>query len=274
LKELFSFGHISIYFFGVTVALGALAGILLASREAKKQGIPEGPFFDVLLYTLLGGFLGARLVYILAYDSSYYFANPLEIIFINNGGLSIHGGILGGVFSGIWRIKKHQLSLWQIADIIAPALILGQAIGRIGCDVFGIPMAEPYFWGVKVNGILVHPAQVYELILDYLLFAYLWLRRTSASYQGQIFVHYLIGFSIIRGIVEFFRFNPTVFGFLSVSHLLSIVGIIAGLILAAYLKKTYPLEKNKEKSASPLSTLLFTALLIIVSTAIYYFVQG
>jgi len=273
-KEVFSIGPIHIYFFGIMIALGMLAGILLASKEAKKLGIPEDPFFDLLVSVLLGGFIGARLIYVLVYNPTYYWTDPLEIIRINAGGLSIHGGILGGVLVGLWRIKKHRLSLWQIADVIAPALILGQAIGRIGCDVFGIPMIKPYFWGVQVNGSLVHPAQVYEFILDYLLFAYLWSKRLSAQYQGQIFVNYLIGFSLIRGIVEYFRTNPTVFDFLSVSYLLSFAGIAAGLILRQYLKKHYPLKTPPFKWSSAVYSFFASILLIILSAAIYYFVQG
>lgn len=274
MKELISFGHFSIYLFGVTIAVGMLVGILLAGKEAKRLGLPEDPIFDVIIYALLAAILGARLVYILVYDPAYYFANPLEIVRINAGGLSIHGGILGGVLIGIWRAKKHHLDLWQIADLLAPAIILGQAIGRIGCDVFGLPMANPYFWGVEVDGTIVHPAQVYEFILDYFLFAWLWLRRNSARYRGQIFVHYLIGFSVIRSIIELFRSNPEVFGFLSVSYLLSIIGIIVGLMLRHYLKKRYPLEVEKQESTSALPTILITILLIVVSTSLYYFIQG
>ncbi|NLI93291.1 MAG: prolipoprotein diacylglyceryl transferase [Peptococcaceae bacterium] len=272
--KLFSIWHFSIYLFGLTIVIGMLAGIFLAAKEGKRLGLSEDAIFDIILYSIIGGIVGARLVYVLVYDPSYYFANPLEILHINAGGLSIHGGILGGVLIGVWRVKKYKLNLWQVADVLAPALILGQAIGRIGCDVFGIPMVRPYFWGVLVNGILVHPAQVYEFILDYFLFAWLWLRRNSASYRGQIFVHYLIGFSIIRGIVELFRFNPQVFGFLSVSHLLSMAGILIGLILRNYLKKRYPLEFVKERSTPVVMTLLITILLAAASIGIYYFIRS
>lgn len=272
--ELFSIGHLSIYLFGVTVAVGMLVGIMLAGREAKRLKLPEDAVYDVILYSVLGGIVGARLVYILVYDPSYYFANPLEIFRINTGGLSIHGGIMGGFLLGIWRVRNYKLDLWQMADLLAPALILGQAIGRIGCDVFGLTMTKPYSWGVEFNGALVHPAQVYEFTLDYILFAWLWLRRNSVSYRGQVFVHYLIGFSVIRSIVELFRSNPEVFGFLSVSHLLSIAGIIAGLMLQQYLKKRYPLEAGNEQSSSAATTILVAVSLIAASTAVYYFVQG
>lgn len=272
--QLFSIGHFSIYLFGVTIAVGMLAGMLLTAKEAKRAGLSEDAVFDVVLYSIIGGIVGARLVYILVYDPAYYLTNLLEILRINNGGLSIHGGILGGVLLGVWRTKKLKLDLWQIADLLAPALILGQAIGRVGCDVFGIPMSNPFFWGVELNGTLVHPAQVYELTLDYLLFAWLWLRRYSANYKGQIFVHYLLGFSIIRSVVELFRANPEILSILSVSHLLSVAGIIVGLLLQQYLKKHYPLAPVKQSPTPVLPTILVTVLLITLSTVLYYFVQG
>lgn len=274
MKEIFSIGHFSIYFFGVTVGVGMLVGILLAMKEAHRRGIAGDPFFDVVLVSLVGGIIGARLIYILVYNPTYYFSNPIEIFRINAGGLSIHGGILGGILVGLWRVKKQQLSLWEVADVIAPALILGQAIGRIGCDVFGVPMLKPYFWGIEVNGVLVHPAQAYEFILDYLLFAYLWSKRLSARYQGQIFVHYLIGFSVIRGIVEYFRTNPTVFDFLSVSYLLSFAGIATGLVLCHYLKKHYSIERSSFKRPSAVYPFLVSVLMIIASITLYYLIQG
>lgn len=272
--ELFSIGHFSVYLFGVTIAAGMLAGIFLISREAKRLGIHEETVYDITLYSLLGGVIGARIVYVLVYNPGHYIASPLDIIRINAGGLSIHGGILGGIIMGIWRVRKHQLDLWRLADLFAPALILGQAIGRIGCDVFGIPMANPYFWGVAVNGTLVHPAQIYELILNFTLFAWLWLKRNSANYKGEVFVHYLIWFSVIRSIVELFRSNPEVLGWLSVSHLLSIAGILAGLVLHIYLKKRFPLHGNKVQTAYIIKTIAVTTLMIFASTGLYYLLQG
>lgn len=128
--KLFSIGHFSIYLFGLTIVIGMLAGIFSAAKEAIRLDLSEDAIFDIILYSIIGGIVGARLVYILVYDPSYYFANPLEILHINAGGLSIQGGILGGVLIGAWRVRKHHLNLWQIANVFAPALILGQAIGE------------------------------------------------------------------------------------------------------------------------------------------------
>ncbi|MDK2824608.1 MAG: phosphatidylglycerol---prolipoprotein diacylglyceryl transferase [Clostridia bacterium] len=277
MKELFSLGPFSFHFFGVMIAIGVLTGYYLALKEARRKNINEDLVANLILFSILGGFLGARLGFIVFYNPGYYLARPLEILFINEGGLSIHGGILGGMLTGIGYIKAKKLPLFKSADALIPALILGQAIGRVGCDVFGIPMTKVFFWGVNVDNVIVHPAQVYEFVLDYLLFGYLWLKRLNLRYDGQLLVNYLIIFPIIRSIVELFRTNPTVFGMFSISHLLSIILIISGLILRSILiKKPLPLKvENPPVSRTQLiNTILVTFVLIIVSLTIFYLVQG
>ncbi|KJS19681.1 MAG: hypothetical protein VR72_17630 [Clostridiaceae bacterium BRH_c20a] len=277
MKILFSVGPFSIHFFGAMIAVGILIGYFVALKEAKRKGLDEEILANLVLYTILSGIIGARLGYIAFYDPLYYLANPKEIFFINSGGLSIHGGIIGGVLTGLLYAKKKSLQIWKTADAIVPALILGQAIGRIGCDVFGVPMSEPFFWGIKINNSILHPAQVYEFTLDYILFGYLWLRRMNIKYDGQLFVNYLLFFPVIRSLVELFRDNPTVWGFLSVSHLLSIALFASGLILRQYLIKHQSLEIKVEE---PISMKKITQIVILVflsiisSLVIFYLVQG
>ncbi len=274
MKLLFDFGFFEVYFFGAMVALGALAGILLTVWQARRKGLPPDKALDLTVWTLLGGIVGARLGYILFYSPMYYVQNPLDIVMIQNGGLSIHGGILGGSLVAIYYIKRNKLPLWQFADILAPSLILGQAIGRIGCDVFGIPMEGVYPWGVWVGGTLVHPVQIYEVLLDYSLFAYLWLKRDRAKYQGQIFVHYLIGYALIRGAVEFLRTNPVIIDPFSVSHLLSLITIAAGFFLSLALKTRYPLPPVMQKKSGMVTTIVITAIGMILSVLLFFSVQG
>ncbi|GAW92643.1 prolipoprotein diacylglyceryl transferase [Calderihabitans maritimus] len=275
MKQVLTIGPIHIYFFGLMIALGALTAIILFVREAKHKGLNHRLLLDGALYSLLGGIVGARLVYVLVYNPAYYLANPMEIIFINKGGLSIHGGILGGFLVGYLFIKSHKLPFWEVADTVAPALILAQGIGRVGCDVFGAPMGTPLPWGVTVDGVLLHPAQVYEFLLDYLLFAYLWLKRTRASYSGQVFLHYLIGYSLIRGIVEFTRTNPVVYGPFTVAHLMSAIGIVIGLILIWRRKQEAQPKASATSSTINLwGTSLTTLLLMVGSLLVYYGVQG
>lgn len=271
---LFSIGPLTFYFFGLMIAVGASVGIYIFTREAKRKGLDHKVLMDIAIYSLIGGIIGARITYILVYNPSYYFANPIKILHITEGGLSIHGGILGGVLVGYWFLKRHKMPIWETLDIVAPALIIAQGISRIGCDVFGGPISSALPWGVEKYGEYLHPAQAYEFLLDYLLFGYLWLRLKKPSYSGQVFIHYLIGFLVIRGIVEFTRVNPMVFGPFSVSHVMSLIGIIIAFILIKYRKKHKLInQENVIKTNEYLKTGFFVLIMMAVSLLIYYFVQ-
>lgn len=275
MKPLFSFGPVTIHFFGLMIAIGAIAGILLFIREVKRRNMNHKLLLDGVMYSFLGGILGARIVFILFYNPSFYFANPMEVFFIQNGGLSIHGGIIGGVLVGYLFLKKHNLPIWKTLDVVAPSLILAQGISRIGCDVFGGPITNSLPWGIEISGELLHPAQAYEFLLDYLLFGYLWLRLKKPSYTGQVFLHYLIGYLAIRGIVEFARINPMVVGPFSVSHVMSLVGIIFAIFLMKYRKRNGKIDKaNPIPKNEFIKTGIYVILLMIMSLLVYYGVQG
>lgn len=272
---LFSFGPITIYFFGFMIAIGAIVGILLLISEAKRRKMDHKSITDVVIYSLLGGVIGARIVFVVVYNPSYYLENPIEVFFIQNGGLSIHGGIAGGLIVGYFLMKRYKLPIWQTLDLAAPSLILAQGISRIGCDIFGGPVSSDLPWGMEKNGVLLHPAQAYEFLLDYLLFGYLWLRLKKASYTGQVFLHYLIGYMTIRAIVEFARLNPMVVGPFSVRHVMSITGIIIGIILIRYRKRSGSIDKvNPIQNSDYIKTGISVLLLMIFSLLIYYGVQG
>ncbi|WP_407270674.1 prolipoprotein diacylglyceryl transferase [Radiobacillus sp. PE A8.2] len=275
MKPLFSFGPFSIHFFGLMIAIGALVGFLLLIREAKRRKMNHKLLTDGVVYSLLGGIIGARIVYIVVYNPSYYIANPMEVFFIQNGGLSIHGGILGGLLVGYLFLKRHKLPIWETLDIVAPSLILAQGISRIGCDVFGGPISDALPWGMEKYGELLHPAQAYEFLLDYLLFGYLWLRLKKTSYTGQVFLHYVIGYMAIRAIVEFARLNPMVVGPLSVSHVMSLIGIIIAAFLIKYRKRSGLIDKvNSIPKNKYIKTGIYVIVLMVISLLIYYGVQG
>lgn len=272
---LFSIGPFTLHFFGLMIGIGAIVGLLLVIKEAKRRGLNHNQLTDGIMFSIIAGIIGARIVYIVIYDPAYYLANPAKIFHITEGGLSIHGGILGGLLFGLWFMKRHKMPIWQTLDLIAPSLILAQGISRIGCDVFGGPILNGLPWGIEKNGQLLHPAQAYEFLLDYLLFGYLWLRLKKSSYHGQVFLHYLIGFMVIRGIVEFVRINPLVVGPFSVSHVMSIIGIIIALILMKNIRKSGQIKSNITLSRNEYNkTALSVIGLIVVSLVIYYGVQG
>lgn len=275
MKELFSIGPFHIYFFGVAVAVGIAIGTIFAINEAKKRDISSEIITDLVLITIISGIVGARLFYILFYNPSIYFNNPVEIFKIYEGGLSIHGGIFTAIVAGyIYTVKKKK-SFLKLADIIVTALPLAQGIGRVGCDVFGKPMSDIMPWGINYGGQILHPAQIYEFILDYILFIFLWRRSYNKKFDGELFAIYLISFPIIRGIVEFFRINPVIWGPFSISHLLSLILIIIGIVVYKILSKNGAEYNNDLDNKIKLSTsILYLIVLIAVSVFVFYYVQG
>lgn len=276
MKELFSIGPIHIYFFGLMIAIAAIAGGAFAIKQGEKRGINEDIMFNLIIIVLISGVLGARLFYILFYDPSFYFKNPGEIIKIDEGGLSIHGGIFSAIVAGYVYSIKSKIAFFKLADIAVMGIALAQGIGRVGCDVFGKAMINIMPWGINYNGQILHPAQVYEFILDYILFIILWRRSYKKKFEGELFVIYLIAFPIIRGIVEFFRINPVVWGPFSISHLLSLVLVVIGLVSYIFLSKRTKEDCDvfTENKISLATMIFYLIALIAVSIFIFYFVQG
>ena len=275
-EEIFRIGNFSIYIFGITIALGMLAGLWIMLKEAKRKELNNDKMFDLVIYTILAGLIGARLYYVVAFNLEYYLKNPIEILYVHQGGLSIQGSLIGGILVALWYIRKNNLNFWKVADAFAPGIILGQAIGRIGCDVFGIPMKTLYPWGVKVGSQILHPAQIYEMLLNLILFAYLWTMRGKSKYNGEIFIKYIIGFSINRAIVEFFRTNPIVYKPFTIAHVTSLIVIIIALIVNRKIKNNSLNEQ--ETAANSAATVGFADYSLIFSIAVigtwfYYFIH-
>ncbi|CCJ34490.1 Prolipoprotein diacylglyceryl transferase [Caloramator australicus RC3] len=265
-------GHFSIYLFGVTIAIGAIFGIFIALKESKRKGLDENKITDFIFYLLIVSIIGARLYYILAFNLRYYLKNPFEIFSISSGGMSIQGALISGILFSLWYTKRKKLSFLKIADAFSPAIAIGQAIGRMGCDVYGVPMKRIYFWGVNVNSQILHPAQMYEMILDLILFGYLWTRRGKLKYNGQNFIHYLIGFSINRAIVEFFRSNPIVIYPFTIAHVTSFAIIFITVVVSLKIKNISNIDEQEPSQAVKASMLEYVMIILvaIVGLWIYY----
>lgn len=270
--KIFDLGFIHLPFFGLMIAIGFFIGLNLLKKTSSKYGYDKEKIENLAIYTLMGGLLGARISFILFYNFSFYKNNPLEVFKVYNGGMSIHGGIIGGFLVAFYYIKKHkEFDFYTIADLIAPPLILAQGIARVGCDVYGKVMDNFYFLGIKIGQYYYHPAQLYEFTLNYILFYYLYKKGDKKRYKGQLFGEYLIGFGLIRSIVELFRDNPKYFG-LSISHYLSFGLVLAGYIFLKFMKKkSVVIEGQKGKNNYRVEILM--SILYISSIFIYYFVQ-
>lgn len=271
--ELFSIGHFSIYLLSVTSAIGMIIGLLLIQKEGERKLLDKDKLMDLGIFTVLFGIIGARLGYILFFNFDYYLNNPSEIFRFSQGGLSIQGAILAGSAAAFIIMRRKNLPVWKTADAIVPGVILGQAIGRVGCDVFGVPMSRNWPWGVMVNGELLHPAQLYEVALNYILFLLIWRKRKTAKFDGELFFIYIIGFAINRFIVEFFRTNPQGLGPLSIAHVLSLVIIALGIMVLIFMKnRSYGTSVSINEGISLSNSLVYGLVVtgFIISVVFYY----
>lgn len=226
---IFSFGSIQVYWYGFFISIGILAGLFIASKFAEKYKISRDKIFNLGVYLIIFGLLGAR-VYSIILDFHYYFEYPIDVFKIWQGGLAIHGVIIGGIIAGYFYAKKQKLNFRLTADIIAVATALGQAIGRWGNyfnqELFGKPTNLQ--WGIPIDKInrpdiyqsaqYFHPAFLYESILNlinFLILFFLHKRRLSQNKPSKFFAHgnifliYLMNYSLIRFAMEFIRVDET-----------------------------------------------------------------
>ncbi|MFS8541930.1 MAG: prolipoprotein diacylglyceryl transferase [Tissierellales bacterium] len=223
---------IEIMWYGILISIGVILGTILALREAKRVGVDENAFIDLLLFAIPAAVIGARAYYVI-FSWDYYKDNPIQILNFRGGGLAIHGAIIAAVITAVIFTRRRNLDFWQIADIAAPSLALGQSIGRwgnfINQEAYGIPTDLP--WGIMVNGVKVHPTFLYESIGDFLIFLFLiWYRKKKVKISGEVFLLYIVLYSTVRFFVEGLRIDSLMLGPIRVAQLVSVVSIIIGLV--------------------------------------------
>ena len=235
-----SLGPIKIYWYSIIILLAIILASKVLFKQAKKQNIKEEFLTNLIFYGVLWGILGARLYYVL-FNLKYYIQNPIEIIEIYNGGLAIHGGIIAGAIFFIYYSKKNKINFLKIFDITAPALILGQAIGRwgnfINVEAYGAQTNLPWRMGIYEAGkyIEVHPTFLYESIATLTIFIILTVVSKNRKFKGQITYLYLIMYSFARAIIEGLRTDSLMLGPIRISQALSIIIFIMSMI--AYIKR-------------------------------------
>lgn len=219
---------ISVHWYGIMYALALVVAIVFANYLISKDKlkIEKTLFNDYVFWAEIGVILGARLGYIAFYDSHkmYYLTHPWQIfnpfvdgVYVGISGMSYHGAVIGFVIATILFCKKHKVSFWFLADIAAISIPLGYFFGRIGNflnqELFGRATDMP--WGIYVGGILRHPSQIYEAILEGLLiFVILFWYRNKKKFEGELIIWYGILYSITRIISELFRQPDIQLGFL------------------------------------------------------------
>jgi phosphatidylglycerol:prolipoprotein diacylglycerol transferase len=237
-------GPLTIHTYGILIATAFLIALGLAVSQARKKHLAHEKIIDQAFYALVAGLIGSRLFFI-ATNWPYYEAHPVDIVKIWEGGLVFYGGVLLALPTAVWFAKKEALPLWDTADIWAPSIALGHAIGRLGCFCAGCCYGKPAEglpWAVifrnadslAVKGVPLHPAQLYESIGEFLNFLILVALRRRRPFEGQLFWVYILNYSVIRSVVEIFRGDEVrgfIMGGISISQGISVVMFVSSLVM-------------------------------------------
>ncbi len=242
-------GPLAVRWYGLMYLLAFVAVILLGRRRIRTQpnsGWSNQMLDDVLFFGVLGVVLGGRLGYVLFYKPEYYFAHPLEILYIWEGGMSFHGGFLG-VLAAMWLYARRVGLRWlMITDFIAPLVPLGLAFGRLGnfinAELWGRATDLPWAMVFPTTDPTLtprHPSQLYEMGLEgIVLFILIWWYSSRPRPTGAVSAMFLIGYGSARFITEFAREPDAFLGYLalhlSMGQWLSLPMIVAGIILLRY----------------------------------------
>lgn len=242
-------GPVTIHTYGLLLAVAFIVGIWIASRNARRAGLDPDSIWNMGLIIIFSALVGAKILLFIS-DFQYYSANPREIFSLStlrSTGV-YYGGLLLALAASAWYLKRSNLPGWTVADLCAPGIAIGQAIGRLGClsagccygtptDLpWGIRFTDPYAYdnvGVPLNTPL-HPTQLYESLGTFFLFLLLSWRLKKKHFEGQIILEYVLYYASLRFLIEFVRGDDRGFLFhnlLSTSQFIGILTIIGAVIL-------------------------------------------
>ncbi len=223
--ELINLGPVTIYWYGLFIVTGVLMAITITVKLAVKYDISKDDVVDLAFWTILGGIIGARFYHVLL-ELPYYLSRPGNILQVWKGGIAIHGGLFVGLLVTLWFVRKKKIRFVRMASIIAPGLILAQAIGRWGNyfnqELFGLPTDAP--WGIPVKLLnrpdefisdkFFHPTFLYESLGSLLIFVILIsihvvMVKKKKDFHAMVAMLYLVLYSLLRFFLEFIRIDPT-----------------------------------------------------------------
>lgn len=245
-------GPLTIRWYGLLIASAVLIGVSLSQYLAKRRNVDPNAIADLAIWLVIGAIPCARLYYVL-FEWEQYAQRPEDIIAIWKGGIAIHGAILGGLIATIIFARMQKLSVWLLADLVVPSLILGQAIGRWGnffnSEAFGSPTNLPWKLYIPpqqrppayINYQYFHPTFLYESLWNVLIFVILItlffrdLKRKPHLKVGTLALIYLVGYSAGRIWIEGLRTDSLMVGPLRIAQIVSLVSIILGLAGLAWL---------------------------------------
>ncbi|MEA5598611.1 prolipoprotein diacylglyceryl transferase [Rivularia sp. UHCC 0363] len=249
-------GPLTIRWYGLLIASAVLIGVTLSQYLAKRRNVNPDLLSDLSIWLVIGAIPAARIYYVL-FQWQEYVQRPWDIFAIWKGGIAIHGAILGGLIVALIFAKVKKVSFWQLADLVAPSLILGQAIGRWGnffnSEAFGKPTNLPWKLYIPreitlvdgskiyprpaqfINESFFHPTFLYESLWNVMVFALLMilffrgLQGKLSLKTGTIFLVYLVCYSLGRVWIEGLRLDSLMLGPLRIAQIVSLVEIAIGL---------------------------------------------
>ena len=264
---LFKIGSYSISTYGVVVALAVLVAAKVAGRSFEQRGLQKEDAFDLIVYAIFGGLLGAKLYFVLL-------TGDLSML-LSRGGLVWYGGLMGGTAAALWRLFRKRLPLGTTVDALAPSLALGHGLGHIACffsgDSYGLPSNLPWavafprgappstagalrnHFGVSIPSnipddalLTVHPTMLYSTIALLVAFAILWRLRNRPTPPGWLFAVYLILAGTERFLVEFLRAKDDRFLYgLTIAQGIAALSILVGLIMLGRFRRRAALHPDR-----------------------------
>ena len=241
---IFSIGYFMVRWYSLILMLAMAAGVWLTAREAERKGFKKEQIYDIAIWIVMAGLLGARLFHVLDHWTDEFAANPIRALYIWEGGLAIWGGVAGGLLAAALLAWKNNWKFPTLLDAGAPGLVLAQAIGRIACvitgDAMGKPTTGPFGFAytspnalVPKLGVYYTPMPVYELVINLGIFALLWQLRKRNLPDGLLFLIYLALYSLERFFLAFTSsYQILAFG-LTQSQIIALISLAVALVLLA-----------------------------------------
>lgn len=246
----FNLGTFPVHWYGIIIGCGIALALFFAVRESDRLKLQKDLFTDLLIWAIPISIICARIYYVI-FEWDFYSQNPGMIVQIWNGGIAIHGALIGAVLTAIIFTRYKKESFWKVADIAAPSIILGQAIGRwgnfINQEAHGGEVTRAFLENLHlptfiidqmyIDGTYYHPTFLYESIWNIIGFALLLFLRKVNLRRGEMFLTYIIWYSIGRFYIEGLRTDSLMVGDLRMAQVISLVLIGGAIILWIYRRK-------------------------------------
>ena len=255
-------GPFTLHTYGVLLAVAFLAGLWVASRQARRSGLEASKITDMAVWVLIAGLVGAKAL-LVGVEWSYFSRNPKDVFSIFQSGGVFYGGLIGGILVAALLVRRYRLPGWATADVLAPGVAIGQAIGRLGCFSAGCcwGRATSVPWAVTFTDVYaarqvgtpidtaLHPSQLYESFVVFLVFLFLLWLAPRKRFHGAVTLAYVALYSVARFVLEFWRGDAergTWFGHtLSTSQLIAIALLLAAAVALPYVRRSGSLSKGE-----------------------------